>query len=62
MQALEDKITQLGFEKDKQEDKKELAEAIAMSETAEASQAAAAAPLPRGGDAIDVDDDPANLD
>ena len=34
LQALEEKMSQLGIEKDKDEDKKELAEAIAMSETA----------------------------
>ena len=34
MQVLEEKMVQLGIEKDKYEDKKELAEAIAMSETA----------------------------
>ena len=34
LQALEEKMAQLGIEKDKDEDKNELAEAIAMSETA----------------------------
>lgn len=62
LRALEEKMAQLGIEKDKEEDNKSLQEAIAMSETAaatsESSEAAVAAiPLPKGGDAMDVDSD-----
>lgn len=65
LQALEEKMAQLGIEKDKEEDRKDLEEAIAMSETAEATAesseaalAATAAPAAaRGGDEMDVDED-----
>ena len=73
--ALEEKMQQLGIEKDKEEDKKTLQEAIVMSEEAtaarpESSEAAAVcscsssntSSAPQNGDAMDVDGDPDILD